>query len=151
MSTARIYAAPNRLADSVDVRFGLRLDTALARAHDSVRDAQADLLVTLRAWIEEIGRISAQPEPDRARLAWLANGVLGVAGMCGLVSLSRCGGLFGRALELMGTAWRADMALIYATALARILDGADRSGEEAAVLVSLETMNQRLTGPTTEV
>lgn len=146
MSNARIYRAPNRLADTVDVRFGLRLDTALARADDSVRDAEAELRVTLRAWVEEIGRACAQPEPDRARVAWLANGILGVAGMCGLTSLSRCGGLFGRAIELMGTAWRAEIGLVYASALARILDGADRAAESAVVLASLETMNQRLPG-----
>lgn len=144
--SARIYQVPNRLADTVDVRFGLRLDTALARAHDSVRDAQGELLVSLRAWVDEIEKLCDQPEPDLARLAWLANGVLGVAGVCGLTALSRCGGLFGRAIELMGQGWRTDMAQLYATALGRILEGADRAAEESAVLVSLETMNKRLSG-----
>lgn len=149
MTGARIYKAPNRLADAVDVRFGLKLDAALARAHDAVREAQGGMLESLRGWVEEIQVLCVQPAPDRARLAWLANGVLGVAGACGLGSLSRCGGLFGRAIELMSESgdWRADMALVYATALGRMLDGADRAAEEAAVLVSLEAMNQRLGAP----
>jgi len=142
--TARIYKVPNRLADTVDVRFGLRLDTALARAHDSVREAQDEMLVSLRAWVDEIEMLCREPEPNLARLAWLSNGVLGVGGICGLTTLSRCGGLFGRAIELMSAGWRTDMALIYVTAMGRMLEGADRAAEEAAVLVSLETMNKRL-------
>ncbi|ATQ44182.1 hypothetical protein [Caulobacter mirabilis] len=149
MSSARIYKVANRLADAVDVRFGLKLDAALARAHDAVREAQDGMMVSLREWVDEIEALCEQPEPDRARLAWLANGVLGVAGACGLGTLSRCGGLFGRAIELMSEHddWRSDMALVYATALGRMLEGADRAAEEAAVLVSLEAMNQRLSAP----
>lgn len=149
MTGARIYKANNRLADSVDVRFGLRLDDALLKADDAVRDSQGDMRESIRTWVEEIGLLCSQPEPDKARLLWLTNGVLGISASCGLMSLSKCGGLFGRALELMGDGWRQDMGLIYARALARFLDGSDKAADEAAVLASLDSMNQRLETPET--
>ena len=124
MSGARIYKAHNRLAESVDVRFGLRLDAALSRAQDAVIDAREGMLASLNQWIDEIEALCDQPGPDRARLAWLANGIHGVAGACELGNLSRCGALLGRALDLMGEEWRGDIAMVYVTALGRMLEGA---------------------------
>ena len=144
MSGVRIYKAHNRLAESVDVRFGLRLDAALSRAQDAVIDAREGMLASLRDWIDEVEALCDQPAPDRARLAWLANGVHGVAGACELGNLSRCGALLARALDLMGEGWRGDIAMVYVTALGRMLEGTDSPVQEAAVLSSLDTMNQRL-------
>lgn len=149
MTGARIYKVPNKLAEAVDVRFGLKLDDALLRAGQAVVAAQDGMLESLRLWVDEIQTLCAQSDPDQARLTWLANGVLGVAAGCGLGSLSRCGGLLSRALELMheNGEWRSDMALVYATSMGRMLEGEDRPVEEAAVLKSLEAMNQRLATP----
>jgi len=144
VSGVRIFKPTNRLAESVDVRFGLRLDTAIARAQDAVIDAREGMLISLREWIDEIETLCDQPKPDRARLSWLANGVHGVAGACELSNLSRCGGLFSRSLDLMGDGWRGDIAMVYVTAFGRMLEGSDSPAQEAAVLSSLDVMNQRL-------
>ena len=149
MSTARIYKIENRLAAAVDVRFGVQLDTVLQRAQDAVHAMQDEMTPALRRWVAEIDQLCARETPDLERLAWLANGVLGVGGACGLEGLARCGALFGRAIDIMqrGDGWRRDAARIYAAALVRILDGADRAADEAAVLASLEAMNRSLSNP----
>lgn len=149
MSGVRIFKVENRLAAAVDVRYGLQLDTVLQRARDSVHAMHDKMLPELRSWVAEIDRLCAEAAPDKGRLAWLANGVLGVGGACGLEGLARCGALFGAALEIMqrGGAWRGDAAGIYAAALVRILDGVERAADEAAVLASLEEMNRSLAAP----
>lgn len=149
MTAARFYKPTNRLADSVDVRFGTRLDDALLKADDAVRDAQAGMRESITAWVEEIGLLSSQTAPDKARLLWLANGVLGVGAACGLAALSRCAGLLARALELMGDGWRQDMGTIYARSLVSFLDSTAGAAEQNAVLASLDSMNKRLEAPET--
>lgn len=148
MSQVRIFKVENRLAGAVDVRFGLQLDAVLRRARDAVHALHDQMTPELRGWIAEIDQLCAEPAPDMGRLAWLANGVLGIGGACGLEALARCGALFGSALDIMqrGDFWRPDAARIYAAALVRILDGADRAADEAAVLASLEAMNRTLSG-----
>ncbi len=149
MSGARTYKVQNRLAEAVDVRFGLQLDTVLQRAQDAVHAMQGEMMPELRGWVGEIQQLCATEAPDMTRLAWLANGVLGVGGGCGLAGLARCGGLFGAAIDIMqrGGVWRRDAAAVYAAALERMLAGADRAADEAAVLASLEAMNRTLSGP----
>lgn len=149
MSEVRICKVENRLAAAVDVRYGLQLDTILQRAQDAVHAMHDRMLPELRSWVAEIERLCAGEAPDMVRLAWLANGVLGVSGACGLDGLARCGALFGSAIEIMQRSqyWRCDAARIYASALVRILDGADRAADEAAILASLEAMNRSLSGP----
>lgn len=151
MSTAKIYKIENRLAAAVDAQYGTQLHTVLKRAQDAVHAMQDEMMPALRGWIAEIDTLCGQEAPDLSRMAWLANGVLGVGGACGLEALARCGALFGRAIEIMGQGdgWRRDAARIYAAALVRILDGADRAADEAAVLASLEAMNRSLSGPET--
>jgi len=147
VTAARFYKPANRLADAVDVRFGTRVDDALVKADDAVRNAQAGMRESIAVWVEEIGLLCGQPAPDKARLLWLANGVLGVSTACGLGALSKCGGLFARALELMGEGWRQDMGVIYARSLGRFLEGVDQPATETAVLASLDAMNKRLEAP----
>lgn len=147
MSGVKLFKAPNRLAEAVDVRFGLKLDAALSRAQASVTQAQDGMLKSLHEWVDEIEALCDQPAPDRARLSWLANGVHSIAGACELTALSRCGGLFGHAVEMMGEAgWRSDLVQIYATTMGRMLERADGAAQEAAILSSLEAMNQRVFG-----
>jgi D-serine dehydratase len=99
---------------------------------------------SLKGWVGEILALSGTPDPDRDRLAWLANGVFGVAGACHLEALARCGGLFGRAIEAMGDgAWRIDAARLYAASMVRLLEGVSKA-EESAVLASLEAMTKHL-------
>ncbi len=148
MSGARTFKVKNRLAGAVDVRFGLQLDTVLQRAQDAVQGMQGEMTPKLRSWVGEIQQLCSESAPDLARLAWLANGVLGVGGGCGLEGLAKCAGLFGEAVEIMrrGGEWRRDAAAVYAAALDRMLAGADRAADEAAVLASLEAMNRSLSG-----
>lgn len=152
MSNVRLFKVENRLANAVDVQYGIQLQTVLQRAQDAVHARQDEMLPALRGWVAEIDGLCAEESPDAVRMAWLANGVLGVGGACGLEALARCGALFGRAIEIMerGGGWRRDAARIYASALVRILDGADRAADEAAVLASLEAMNRTLSGPEAE-
>lgn len=139
-----MFKAHNPLAAAVNTDTGLRVDTVLKSADDQLQRMQSPMRESLRGWVGEITALAAAPAPDRDRLAWLANGVLGVAGACGLEALARCGGLFGRAIESMGEhGWRVDAARLYAASMVRLLDGASRA-EESAVLASLEAMTTRL-------
>jgi hypothetical protein len=146
VTAARFTKVQNRLADSVDVRFGTSLADALQRADNNVRGNSGDMLESTRAWVGEIALICAQPTPDLERLNWLANGVLGVANACGMAALSRCGGLFVKAIALTSDNWRREIGEVYAKAMTRLLEGEDSAQQEDAVLASLETMNRRLEG-----
>lgn len=141
--SARVYKAHNPLAAAVGGETGLRVDTVLKSADQQLRRMQDPMRESLKGWVTEILTLSAQPAPDQARLAWLANGVFGVAGACELEGLAHCGGLFGRAIEAMAGGWRTDAARLYAASMLRLLDGASKP-EEAAVLASLEAMTKRL-------
>lgn len=143
MSAARVFKAHNPLAAAVGGATGLRVDTALKSAEGQLQRMQEPMQESLRAWVGEIFALTAGPAPDAARLAWLANGVFGVAGACDREALARCGALFGRAIEIMGQGWRADAARLYAASMVRLLDGASKA-EETAVLASLEVMTRRL-------
>lgn len=139
-----MFKAHNPLAAAVGTDNGLRVDTALKSAEDQLSRMQNPMRESLKAWVGEIVALSSAQAPDRDRLAWLANGVLGVAGACHLEALARCGGLFGRAIESMGQdGWRVDAARLYAASMVRLLEGAS-AAEEKAVLASLETMTKRL-------
>jgi hypothetical protein len=146
VSGARFIKVQNRLADSVDVRFGTALTDALQRADIAVRSNSGDMLENTRAWVGEIAVLCENPEPDLDRLNWLANGVLGIASACGMATLSRCGGLFVKAIAVMKDNWRKEIAEVYAKALTRLLEGEDSPEQEQTVLASLENMNKRLEG-----
>lgn len=146
MSVVRTYKAHNPLAAAVKGDSGLRVDTVLKSAGEQLSRMKDPMRASLGGWIKEMVALSAEPAPDTARLAWLANGVLGVAGACGLEGLARCGALYGRAIEVMGQTggWRPDAARLYAASLVRLLEGNAMKPEVDAVLASLETLNQRL-------
>jgi len=144
VSAARVYKAHNPLTAAVGGETGLHVSTALKSAEEQVKRLHDPMRDSLRAWITEILELASQPAPDQARLAWLANGVFGVAGACELDALSRCGGLLGRAIQSMNqSGWRSDAVRLYAASMARLLDGASKP-EEQAVLASLEAMNNHL-------
>jgi hypothetical protein len=139
-----MFKAHNPLSAAVDAESGLRVDRVLKTAEENLQRMQDPMRDSLKAWIGEIATLSATAEPDRDRLAWLANGVLGIAGACHQESLARCGGMFGRAIEAMSeTGWRVDAARLYAASMVKLLGGVEKA-EQAAVLASLETMTQRL-------
>jgi hypothetical protein len=146
VSVVRTFKAHNPLAAAVKGDSGLLMNTAIKSAGEQLQRMQNPMRESLRKWITEILALSAEPTPDLARLAWLANGVLGVAGACGLEGLARCGALFGRAIEVMGqgAGWRADAARLYASSLVRLLEGNAQKPEVDAVLDSLEALNRRL-------
>lgn len=144
MSAVRLFKAHNPLAATVGGASGLRVDTVLKSADEQLERMQDSMRESLKSWVGEILALSATPDPDRGRLAWLANGVFGVAGACHLEPLARCGGLFGRAIEAMGDgAWRIDAARLYAASMVRLLEGVSKA-EESAVLASLEAMTKHL-------
>ena len=144
MSATRVFKPFNPLTSAVAGDKGLRVDRVLKSADEQLQRMQDPMRASLRAWVMEILAASGEPAPNLVRLAWLANGVLGVAGACGLEALARCGGLLGRAIEAMGPdGWRVDAARLYAASMVRLLDGAS-AVEEAAVLASLEAMTKRL-------
>lgn len=144
MSAVRVFKAHNPLAAAVGGETGLRVDTVLKSADEQLKRMQDPMRESLRGWVEEILALSAEPAPDPVRLAWLANGVFGVAGACELESLARCGALLGRAIEVMRQGgWRVDVARLYAASMVRLQDGASKA-EETAVLASLEAMTIRL-------
>ena len=143
-SAARFFQPTNRLADSVDVRYGLSVDTAAERGGQVVLNAGADMRKSVKDWVAEIMRLSEQPDPDKARLSWLANGILGVGGAAGMMRLSRCGGLFAHAVDLMGDRWRPELGALYGNAIGRLLDDTDPVSSQEGMLASLEDMNRRL-------
>lgn len=144
MSAARVYKVSNPLTAAVGGETGLHVSTALKSAEEHVKRLHDPMRESLGAWMSEILELAAQPAPDTARLAWLANGVFGVAGACELEALSRCGGMLGRAIQAMNqNGWRSDAARLYAVSMAKLLDGASKP-EQQAVLASLEAMTKRL-------
>jgi len=143
-SAARFYTPTNRLADSVDVRYGLSVDTAAERGGQVVLNAGADMRKSVKEWVAEVMRLSEQPDPDKAQLSWLANGILGVGGAAGMMRLSRCGGLFAHAVDLMGDHWRPELGALYGNAIGRLLDDTDPVSSQEGMLASLEDMNRRL-------
>ncbi|HRD45574.1 MAG TPA: hypothetical protein PLF78_03720 [Caulobacter sp.] len=145
-SGARFFKPTNRLADSVDVRFGLSAETAVDRGAQVVLSSGDDMRKSVKGWVGEIIRLSEQPQPDIARLSWLANGVLGVGGAAGMTRLARCGGLFAHALDLIGDKWRPELGALYGNAIGRLLEDTDASAEQDRMLSSLEDMNKRLAG-----
>lgn len=145
-SGARFFKPTNRLADSVDVRFGLAAETAVDRGAQVVLNAGDDMRKSVKGWVAEVMKLSAEPAPDLERLSWLANGVLGVGGAAGMSRLARCGGLFAHALDLIGDRWRPELGALYGNAIGRLLDDTDAAAEQEKMLASLEDMNKRLAG-----
>jgi hypothetical protein len=145
-SGARFFKATNRLSESVDVRFGLSAETAVDRGAQVVLNSGDDMRKSVKDWVGEIMRLSAQPQPDIERLSWLANGVLGVGGAAGMTRLARCGGLFAHALDLIGERWKPELGALYGNAIGRLLEDTDASAEQERMLASLEGMNKRLAG-----
>lgn len=145
-SGARFFKPTNRLADSVDVRFGLSAETAVDRGAQVVLNSGDDMRKSVKSWVGEIMKLSAQPQPDIERLSWLANGVLGVGGAAGMTRLARCGGLFAHALDLIGEKWKPELGALYGNAIGRLLEDTDPSAEQERMLTSLEDMNKVLAG-----
>jgi len=145
-SGARFFKPTNRLADSVDVRFGLSAETAVDRGAQVVLNSGDDMRKSVKGWVGEIMKLSAQPQPDIERLSWLANGVLGVGGAAGMTRLARCGGLFAHALDLIGEKWKPELGALYGNAIGRLLEDTDPSAEQERMLTSLEDMNKVLAG-----
>ena len=141
-----MFKAHNPLASAVEGDKGLSVGAVLKTADENLKRMRDPMRGSLRDWVKEIVALCAEPAPDQARLAWLANGVLGVAGSCGLEGLVRCGSLFGQAIEAMGQGggWRVDAARLYAASMSRLLEGNAQKPEVDAVLGSLEAMNKRL-------
>ena len=141
-----MFKAHNPLASAVESGKGLSVGAVLKTADENLKRMRDPMRESLQGWVREIVVLCAEPAPDAARLSWLANGVLGVAGACGLDGLARCGALFGRAIEVMGQGggWRIDAARLYAASLVRLLEGNAQKPEVDAVLGSLEAMNKRL-------
>lgn len=146
-----MFKAHNPLASAVEGDKGLSVSAVLKTAGENLKRMKDPMRESLQGWVKEIVALCAEPEPDLARLSWLANGVLGVAGACGLEGLARCGALFGRAIEVMGHGggWRVDAARLYAASMSRLLEGNAEKPEVDAVLASLETMNARLSDTAT--
>ena len=141
-----MFKAHNPLAAAVEGDKGISVSAVLKTAGENLKRMKDPMRDSLQGWVREIVALCAEPAPDQARLAWLANGVLGVAGASGLEGLARCGSLFGQAIEAMGQGggWRIDAARLYAASMSRLLEGSAQKPEVDAVLASLEAMNKRL-------